>query len=605
MPNIFPGITVTTSDSSDVSILNTSIICAMVGQFEKGPDDKPILVDQKSFKQYFGSDIEKAPDKLKYISAMEILDEAQGLYCLNVLKSALYGGLSVKASSVVDFTTGLSTIGEEHKTYDFTPAITDEISDVGDGSTITHDFTIGTLEIVPASVTIKFTVGGTQISVTDDGEGNFTDDALTLGTIEYDTEEVHLVFAVAPDASTNILSTYQYYSDELFVLVAKSKGDWSDNIGIQITELDTDYNSFKIEVYEKDVNSVETLVETLEVSRIAGQKNGFGKPIYIEDIFNNESTRFYAINNTSISTSTMPSVGTVITYADGGYDGITPTSTEYATAVGLFNTDDIDFDLFVGSGITEKTVISEISTLVNAKYKVAYIDTISGTAPAIVTYMNTTLNLDKMRLCIYAPYQYTSYNGSEYYCPLSAIAAKKKAVVSKNGQPFMPPVGVGETRGSIDTRQERYYTAAEALTMHKVGVNVARKLPGYGNVLFTDFTMQKKTSATSYQSAIFTLNNMITECEKMLYVINFKVINDSTFLQMETLINGYLSQLSRYEGTIEPDSYYIDFTDNNDVTKDAGKIYCKVVFVFQNLAREIILNLQYTSNQLFSEISGI
>src|SRR5271157_2001730 len=161
MTNIYPGVQIAVVDNSDISILNNTIITAMIGQFEKGPDDVPMLVNSTTFKQYFGNDIENCPDKTKYISAIQMLNSVQGIQCLNVTNGALYGGIHVGPSTVTPFAIGVSEIGAEHNTYNFKPTITNEVDKTGDGSTKTFDYFLQNvgIGIIPNSVTISFTIG--------------------------------------------------------------------------------------------------------------------------------------------------------------------------------------------------------------------------------------------------------------------------------------------------------------------------------------------------------------------------------------------------------------------------------------------------------------
>lgn len=701
MPAIIPGVTATPQDLSDIIRLNTSMIQAMKGEFEKGPDDEPILVNSKTFQNYFGS-VANAPDKQSYISATQMLKEAESIQIINITKDAEYGGLlihdSVLANPEVETSVGdeivassgryigansgvfnvkvttagayagtgevtiyFTPTGESQTTvgtynpidatafalengvlftlsdggdntltlndewsvrvistgtipfvadegvttkesYTFTSTITDEGLGTGDGSTLTFSGTLKKYPIVPESMSITYTITTLQTAV-DDGKGNISGTGISSGSINYETGVWTITYSTAPDDTTAIEVDYTT-ANYLAVLIARSKKSWSDNIGIQITSVDTTYNTFKIAEYEKNSDGDEILINTYEVSRDADGENGFGKPIYINDIFENESYLFYAINNTAITNTYISAVTSSIVYSDGGDDGSTPTPAEHATGVQAFNSPSIAFDLFVGAGETEKTVIDEIVTLVNTRYKEAYVDTTSGAYDSIISWVNTTLNIDAMRLNLYTPNQYMSYNGREYLCPASALAAMKRAAVVKSGQPFMPPAGIGEDRGSINSiRSERYFTDTEIELLHGAEVNVIKYFDSYGHVIFSDFTSQKRLSSTSYQSSVSTLNNMITEFQNALLVLNFKAINNQLFMQLDSLIDGYLKQLIQYNGTIESD-YTISFDRNDDVTKDNGQVLVDVIFIFANLAREIKLKLVYTTNAMYSEVVG-
>lgn len=600
MPNILPGVETIPEDKSDVLLLNTSAIMAMVGEFDKGPDDKPILVNSKTFKRYFG-EIANAPNKQSYISAAMLLKKAEGVQLMNVTKNALFGGLVVTDSTVTAFSEGVSS----KDTFDFVPTIEDE--DLGDGDGVVKVFsgTLNNIPVVESTLSIDYIIGGTPYTASDDGAGNITGTEITTGSIDYVTGDWSITFTTAPDDTTDILATYDWTSDYLFALIARSKRAWSDKIGIKITEIDSDENSFKVAIYELQDDGSDTFITELNVSRDVSKKDGFGKPIYIQTIFENENYLFYCVNNTSIANTTLPSVGSTITYASGGDDGDTVTSVEYAAAIAAFLPINISWDFFIGAGITEKTVLDEISDLVTERYKEAYIDTISGDYSTVVSWITSTLNIDNYCVSAFAPNQYVSYEGEEWYCPISALAGQKKANRVAGGNPYMPVAGIGSDKGTLDViRQERVYEKAEVRELHKVGVNAIRYFPSYGNVIFSDFTLQKKTSATSYQNSVTTLNKMRTDLELQLLTLNFDVIDETLQLLCESVINAYLGQLSRYMGTIKPD-WTIDFSDNTAATEDQGKYYIKVIFVYQQLAREITLKLTYTNNELFSEISGI
>lgn len=65
------------------------------------------------------------------------------------------------------------------------------------------------VEVVPASLTITYTIGGVSYSATDDGNGNITGTNLT-GTIDYASGALDLSFSTPPDAGTNVTVSYTY-----------------------------------------------------------------------------------------------------------------------------------------------------------------------------------------------------------------------------------------------------------------------------------------------------------------------------------------------------------------------------------------------------------
>ncbi len=86
----------------------------------------------------------------------------------------------------------------------------------GDGTTTSFTYTTQEIPITPNSITVTYTIGGTQYQAQDDGKGNITDTNLT-GTVNYQTGEITLTFNTAPDNSTDITITYSC-SDVLNVM---------------------------------------------------------------------------------------------------------------------------------------------------------------------------------------------------------------------------------------------------------------------------------------------------------------------------------------------------------------------------------------------------
>lgn len=83
----------------------------------------------------------------------------------------------------------------------------------GDGTTTSFNATLDTL-VVPGSVNVSFTVGGTSYTATDDGNGNISTTEVS-GTIDYRTGNLSLTFTTAPDSGTSIDVSYQIYSEVL------------------------------------------------------------------------------------------------------------------------------------------------------------------------------------------------------------------------------------------------------------------------------------------------------------------------------------------------------------------------------------------------------
>lgn len=87
-------------------------------------------------------------------------------------------------------------------------AITDVLIGLGDGTEthFTKDYAVEPAK--PNSVSIVYTIGGTQYTATDDGSGNITGTHISSATIDYPTNAVDITFDTAPDSGTAILENF-------------------------------------------------------------------------------------------------------------------------------------------------------------------------------------------------------------------------------------------------------------------------------------------------------------------------------------------------------------------------------------------------------------
>jgi hypothetical protein len=491
--------------------------------------------------------------------------------------------------------------------------IVDEIQSVGDGSTLSFSSTLDNIPTTVYSCILKYTISSTAYEITGVASGStitFSGTGITSATLNITTGAFVVTFSSAPDLNASITLSYEQTVFPLAALIARSKKSWSDNNGLEITDVDTDTGEITIDEYVKNSEGVESLKNTYVVGLTQESKSQAGKNIYIKEIFLNNSNYFFSLINTDTTVlGKLPLVSTAIVYCDGGADGTTPTDTERVAAIELFEPDDIFFKKWIGAGYTSKAIIDAVATLVDAKSVEAFMDTIDGSATTIATWMTSTIALDDMNVSFTVPNFYVTYKGTQYVCPVSGLQMKQKAKRVKSGQPFMPPSGIGSDRGTlVVTKPVRLFKTAEIKALHKANVNVSRFFRSYGNVLFSDFTAQKKTSSTSYMNSVETLNEMYRNFDESLLVIDFNVINENTFLQLRTIVESYLKQLQKYEGTIESDTsdtpWILKIEELNDaVTKDARKVIARLIFTFQTLAEEVDLTLTYTSNQVYKEIA--
>jgi len=525
-----------------------------------------------------------------------------------VLKNIIDNGSGSFIDANIDSGTINYNTGEIIINYLVAPDIETNINIIYNKNILIYSYITPAKPIKIESIKIKYTLSTVEKIATDDGDGNIVGDGLT-GTVNYINGIISLTFTVMPDSLTNISIDYVNELKYLAALISRSGKSWSDNLSVVISEISELDNTFKIDCYEDLIGGNTKFVKSFTLSRDINNVDGFGRNQFFEQVINSKSIHFFGKVNAEYENTLLPKTTSNNIYCAGGYDGDSVTDTERVAGLNLFYSDEVDFDDFCGCGSTSKNFIDAVINLVNNKNKQFWMDGIDGDADEVVLWVNNVLNIDSMNTFCYVPQADVSYNGLDYPCPMSSIALKKRGIMIGNGKYFMPPAGVGENYGSINVvRLARYYDEADQLKLNRVGVNVVRKLKGYGNVIYNDLTMQKKLSQTSYINSVITLNKMVNEFANALPVLNLnRVINDDTYTLLRTLIEGFLRQLESNEGTIEPESseygWVVRIEElNGPEDRDNKEINAEVLFSFQSVLQRINLTLTYMSNQLIAKL---
>ncbi len=143
----------------------------------------------------------------------------------------------------------------------------------GDGSTTSFSATLATTPVDEDSLEIAYTIGGTDYTATDDGDGNISGTDCT-GTIDYDTGALSLTFSTAPDNGSDITATYYqrcatwsgnvctislddqvpnaYTASDAYVGVALSCGDLTPSFdSVSATSTSGTFDDSYLEVYNQ------------------------------------------------------------------------------------------------------------------------------------------------------------------------------------------------------------------------------------------------------------------------------------------------------------------------------------------------------------------
>lgn len=99
---------------------------------------------------------------------------------------------------------------------DFKDNIANEVIGTGNGSIKSFDsIELDFFPVKESTIEIKFIISGIEYTVTDDGNGNFTDSKISLGTIDYSHGLLYLEFISAIDNLTNVTVSYEKNTQNL------------------------------------------------------------------------------------------------------------------------------------------------------------------------------------------------------------------------------------------------------------------------------------------------------------------------------------------------------------------------------------------------------
>ncbi len=107
-------------------------------------------------------------------------------------------------------------IGGKWVKYTSPTAVASEAVGSGNGTAKTFSATLANKNIAPGTVSVTAPIGGSNVTLYDDGEGSLKDASGNhVGTINYVTGDLSLTFGTAPDTgSNNITAAYSHFGSK-------------------------------------------------------------------------------------------------------------------------------------------------------------------------------------------------------------------------------------------------------------------------------------------------------------------------------------------------------------------------------------------------------
>lgn len=614
-----PRVDVREIDLSQLITSSSSNVGVIVGQAERGPVNKRVLITlDTDFTSIFGS-----TDTSKYgflsSTALTFLQGSNQLYVTRVVgDGASFSGLVVSQSSESE-------------------DVSEEVVTIEQGQVYPVQYQLTKSPVVYS--TLKLSVGGTEVA-TIDADGNIVmdEDAASVITGRYvystntmvitgttyatnteiDVEYVYLTNAstVTTALSDGQMTTEDYdfadYPGALMAIYADNQGLWGNNLKVSISNLDTRDSTFDISVYET-VNNIDLLRDTYHVSR-KEQLDGLGNQLYLEDVINGNSLYIRVKDLMKTDPDLMPSTFTKAALA-GGLDGDAPTQSQIAAGYTLYESwEDIDVDILMDAGYvssSDTTVQNKIKSVCESRqdcvgvFEVPYNQTSMSPTTKCTDWRQNLQAISSSYVGLYTPWikaRDTYKNKIIEVPPCGYIGA----LMAQLADTYYAPAGLENGVISSDlfpvVGLTQDYTSGQKNMLYDAGVNVIKSYPSIGYVAWGQKTEQTKVSALDRWNVRRSLNTIKRAIRKAYMYQLFKNNDEWTRASLSNAVTEYMNtrKAAFYDFKV-----ICDETNNTPEVIDRNHIVLTVMVKPVKTAEYGILNVVITSTGVeFSSVEG-
>jgi len=430
-------------------------------------------------------------------------------------------------------------------------------------------------------------------------------------------------------------------SDALFSIYAKDPGSWAEKVSVTITDVkevalnsnedydETDQYTFKINVWYTDSDGNKNNVESWLVSR-KRKVDGYGRQLYLEDRINQYSRYIYVadstLDDTIVPLEYVDGNGDAVDVAlGGGADGSAVSASDIETGWDDFeNPDNIKVQILLDAGFTAATLDSEVASIQTKIKTIAetrrdciailcipedIVTNTFKTATEMITYRDTTLNINSSYAALYATYCVIndSYNDRIVRVPPSGYIGGHYALTDAVADVWYAPAGFD--RGTLNVLGLTHtFTQGERDQLYSAGINCLQTFRGYGHVIYGQKTLQKKASALDRVNVRRLL--LMTEEATVLLLRSFlfELNNELTRFTISATLDEYYSRLSSAGAfqTEAGDSGYLvicDTRNNTPAVLDANELHVDIFLKPARVAEFIKLQTVLTKTGVsFTEL---
>lgn len=389
---------------------------------------------------------------------------------------------------------------------------------------------------------------------------------------------------------------YTFVTGQSFLITGTGPGAYiKSEFKVMVDQIDPVKHTFRIQVFKFD--NLNTALESFTVSK-RFQKDGFGRPQYIEDAINPYSKYIRVIDNPAFTGDPTTDQIAPVAFTTGT-DGSAVTDAEINTAWGMFPSRDImPLKLMVDGGFSTPAVQQNMNAVAANRldaFCLLDIPSAEQAATDAVDYRNTGVNLNSYHSAFFTPdYEYFDPRlGVSLMVPMSGAAARNAAYVDANFDIWWP--FAGQDRGAVqDALKLRHdYSFGERGLMYDVCINPAIRDNAAGIYIDGNRTAQVDASALQSIHISRLVKHLLIEGAKVLKTLKFEFNNDRIRTKAIALVDSVALPVKRREGLYDyvivcnADNNPPDAIDRNEMYVD---LYIKPVRDVEFIVYTIVVN---------------
>lgn len=376
-----------------------------------------------------------------------------------------------------------------------------------------------------------------------------------------------------------------FQNDELLLVHAIDGGAFGKDIAVKVRSTTDADNAFYIDVFLRG-NEVSP-VESFLCSRVQGQKDGYGRNIYVENVMKS-SLYIRVINNVVVADVTLPKVQASALYLTAGSDGAAVADSHLLAALSEFNKkEQYPLTVVMDGGHTTSAFQVAIDTLCKTRQDCVGILSTPYAAEVSSTYMTdiiawrtTSLNLNSSYSALYTPHLQIQdkYNDRKVWISPDGHVAGSISFSANQYEVWYPPAGY--KRGVLNVLDTaRKFEDGELDLLQDAQVNPIKKTFGRGIVIWGQKTLLSRPSSLDRLNARLALIVIEPALKSFMEDYQFDLVTDSDLVIIKEKIDNYLETIKTRKGvydylTVADDTINTaQSLDNNELNVD---VYVKL-----------------------------